>query len=204
MGGRSATDGGSPEPGRVPWHGSCSSSLRAHYRHRTGLFITGEAGATVDPNYSPVWSVHVEPGFAFSNGLVVRLKYWRLQFTGTGAHVLSPSLTCHLGRWTLHGRYYLSFDDVRGVGHTAVVKAAVRVAGRWTFQLGDGGGTRADFIVPRESDTDRRLLGLAGVWLELGWRHRVQLDYVFRHETAGSASYVEKTGISLPGPQSTG
>ena len=164
--------------------------LQAHasWKADFGLLLYAAGGFTVpEVTFSPLWSVQIEPGWAFRVGAVgveARLKYWYLQFGRGGAHVISPAAMVYWRSLWVSLRYWLTLDTRPAPGHAIIGKVGVTVFKRWHPYVGLGGGDRADYLDFRERESDRFWLLTAGLAYDPHWRHRIRFDWVYRNESS--------------------
>ena len=141
--------------------------------------------------FSPVWSAQLESGLALPGGLEVDLKFWRLEFEGTGASVISPAVLYDVGLVSLSIRYFVWFGAVNGVTQSAFGRAGIALGGSWATYVGGGGGTGSDYLDVQQNVPAGFWFAMAGVSRQLGWRQRLIADYVHRYEWGGASTYIQ-------------
>jgi Flp pilus assembly protein TadD len=150
------------------------------------------AGATIDRrDFSPAWTVQVEPSLGVGGGLELMLKYWRISFPAGGAHVVSPAASWQAGDWTAQGRYFLALPDQGTIRHAASGRLGRALGERWTAWAGGGAGNGLDYLELHQGGQGGFWFGWAGLGYRIGWRHSLRADYVHRRETGGGTAYVQ-------------
>jgi len=157
------------------------------YLWEKGFYLYGAAGATVDPDFSPLWTGTIEPGWIFKFGLEVYLRYWRIQFEESGVHVISPALVYTLGPAQLYFRYYHGIDDDPEIDQSnAYIGKLTFFIKSFSLSGGGGYGDHTDYLEIDNMERDEYWLIMAGVGWQIHWRHGVMLDYIYRNEIAES------------------
>lgn len=157
----------------------------------SGLLLEAAAGGTPAPDFLPLLSAWVEPGWSFDAGIELRLKLWRLQYESGGSSLLSPAVTFITPPVSFTLRYYASLDDEGRRGDAAVLRIRTELPAGWSAWAGTGGGDRADYLTVLNEDSDRFLLFFAGAGWDFTSRDRVQLDLSWRDEAAGQQLWRE-------------
>ena len=161
-----------------------------------GFLLAAGAGATIAADFSPQWTMQIEPGYASPFGLELYLKYWQLHFRQETAHVLSPAAVYSFDRWTAYLRYYLGLGDSGGLRHQLFARISRTFLTNWKASLGIGGGNRSDFIEPRQNaanaqSIERSFVATTGLSYAFGRRHQIDASYLLRRESTAGLTYVE-------------
>jgi tetratricopeptide (TPR) repeat protein len=162
------------------------------YLFEFGLGLRVAGGFGLDIDFVPQWSVEFEPSYKTSFGLISYLKYWRVNFETGGAHVIAPAVQYYFSHFMADLRYYLSVDDLQGVGHSGLGRFYWFITSRWTIYAGGGGGNALDYLEVRNNTSggDPSFFTILGGLRTGLWKgHQLYVDYLYRHENTSAGSY---------------
>ncbi|MFT7578771.1 MAG: tetratricopeptide (TPR) repeat protein [Myxococcota bacterium] len=155
--------------------------------HGHGWGIGAEAGLGVNAVAVPTTSVWVEPEIRIVGGLSTSLRYWRVDYKETGAHVVTPGLRAELGDWSLDLRYYLGFPDADDTTHSGLARLGWAWSEAWRVEIGAAAGGGSDYLETISRDTDGHVLGLVGLRWRPVERWSIRLGYTWRRDDNGEA-----------------
>ncbi|WP_373049602.1 hypothetical protein [Vulgatibacter sp.] len=147
--------------------------------------LAGGMGAAFAPTFSPDWNAFAELGMQAGGGFWLYLRYWHLDFSGSGVEVLSPAVA-----WARDGvaaslRIWRGFESGRDPSLAALAQASWSVAGAFEFTAGIGGGDRADYLRVQDVAVERHVIALGGVGYGLDESWQLRADWLGRWESAG-------------------
>jgi len=157
----------------------------AVYMPAPDVSLGAAASATPFAVFSPQWGAEVEGGYAWVRGFWTYLKLQHIEFSDLSADLVIPRVFWYVGPFLLDGRYYLTVDDGSKISHSGMGIAHAFI-GTTDVHVGGGGGNSASYMEVATGDSESFWLALAGVAVEVTPEHRVQADYSFRRENAGS------------------
>lgn len=164
--------------------------VSASYEWENGWGLSGAVGFSLVQKFLPIFSIKLEPSYTFPFGLKLYFMVWRLQFEGGGATVLSPALTYGIWRLGFYFRYFLGFADDGSVGHTAMGKIMFTIFKWWGVYFGAGVGNKPEYITETQGiATDFFWSLMAGMRFNIGLRHTIMFDYIFRSEEANLGTF---------------
>ncbi len=152
-------------------------------------FVSAAGGITPKADFYPDWTLSLEPGLILAPGIELALGVRRLDFSGKGAFVMSPSLSLDSQAWRINLRAYAGVDDEGKWNGSSFFRVGRNFLEDAHAYLGAGLGNGTDYLqLVRVGETGEFWLGLAGVSWQINWRHHIRLDYTLRAEEIGDRS----------------